>query len=212
MKKLLLASTMLAWSGMAMAADLVVPMPVKAPVAATVTCTQLSCTGFDAGGVVYGIGGNAAILTNGIQNSIFAGGGDIGLNAGWQYWDGKYYVGFDADGMVQSQNTAGVTGFAGNSGTAVGILHAKFGGNLIGLFSNGPAPITVPSLLATSIMASYIDTCSAFRKGGTQFCSGAGTQFLLTNRLTLDIIYDYGAPTNNFNALQNVGVKVAYHF
>jgi hypothetical protein len=185
---------------------------LKAPAAVVPTCSQLSCTGFDVGMEIYGIGGNAAILQNGIQNSVFAGGGDIGLNVGWQYWDGKYFAGFDIDGMIESKNNMGVTGFAGNTGAAVGIVHFKLGGNLSQLIANGPAPITVNGLLANTFMASYIDNCSAFRKGGTQYCAGAGQQFLLSPKLTLDVLYDYGAPTKNFNALQNVGLKIAYHF
>lgn len=193
-------------------AQTVTPLPVKAPpVAVPVAgCSQLSCTGFFAGGSIYGIGGNAAILQNGVAGSIFAGGGDIGLNAGWQYWDSKYFVSFDADAMIESTNNAGVNNFAG--GGFVGILHAKLGGNLLGLVANGPAPITPPSALVGVIMASYIDNCVAFRKNGSQYCGGAGTQFWLAPKLTLDLLYDYAPPSDKVNALQNVGAKVSYHF
>jgi|SRR5580700_3845386 hypothetical protein len=205
----------LLFGGNAHAADQMVPkarLAISAPAPVATSCEQLSCTGFYLSGVVYGIGGNAAIIQNGIQNSIFAGGGDIGLNAGWQYWDGKYFIGFDIDGMVESQNTARVVGFAGNSGAAVGMIHIKIGGNLANLIAAGPAPIGVPSQLSSAIMASYIDNCTAIRKGGTQYCGGAGTQFWLAPKVTMDLLYDYGAPTKNFNALQNVGAKVSYHF
>ncbi len=185
--------------------------PVVAVVPAPTGCQQLSCTGLFAGAVIYGIGGNAAILQNGLNNSVFAGGGDFGFNIGGQYWDGKYYVGVDTELMLESQNKTGVTSFAGASGGFVGVVHFKLGGNLVALVANGPSPIAVPAL-ASSFMASYIDNCSAFRKGGTQYCAGAGQEFWLAKNLTLDVLYDYGAPTKNFNALQNVGAKVAYHF
>ncbi len=195
-------------------AAVVLKAPVVATPAPVVKCLQLYCAGFYLGGVVYGIGGNAAILQNGINNSIFAGGADIGLNAGWQYWDSKYFFAVDVDGMMESKNTAGVSHFAGNSGAAVGMVHFKLGGNLANLIVGaGTSPFAPPAQLATSIMASYIDVaCTAFRKGGTQFCSGVGTQFWLANNLTLDVLYDYGTPTKNFDALQNVGAKIAYHF
>lgn len=189
-------------------------MPVKAPPPVVASgCQQLSCTDFSIGAVVNGIGGNAAILQNGINNSVFAGGGDIGLNIGWGYWDGKYFVGLDVDGLLESQSNTGISGFAGSNGGAVGIVHFKLGGNLVNVIANGPAPFTTPSFLATSLMASYLDVgCVAFRKGGTQNCAGAGQEFWLAKNLTLDVLYDYGAPTKNFNALQNVGAKVSYHF
>jgi hypothetical protein len=203
----------LVYGGNAHAADVAPAMVAKAPVAAPATgCTQLSCTGFSIGGVIYGIGGNAAILQNGVQGSVFAGGGDIGINAGWQYWDGKYFVGLDVDGLLESQSNTGISGFAGGNGSAVGIVHFKLGGNLASVIANGPTAITTPGFLATSLMASYIDNCTAFRKGGTQYCGGAGQEFWLAKNLTMDVLYDYGAPTKNFNALQNVGVQVSYHF
>jgi hypothetical protein len=201
--------------GNARAADVAPAVVTKAPpVVATVgDCpSQLYCTGFFAGGSLYGIGGNAAILQNGINNSVFAGGGSIGLNGGWQYWNGQYFIQFALEGLVESDNTANVTGFAGNNGAAVGIVHIKLGGNLLGLLNNAPAPITVPNALTSVLMASYVDNCSAFRKGGTQYCGGAGQQFMLAPKLTMDVLYDYGAPTKNFNALQNVGLALDYHF
>lgn len=213
MKRSLLAlAAMLGALSTSYAADLTLPVkaPPLLPTINTTCSTQNSCTGWYVGGTLYGIGGNAALLQNGLNNSLFAGGGAIGLNAGVQYWNGQYFAALDGDVMIESSNNAGVQDFL--TGGAVGMVHVKLGGNLLSLVSNGSPVLTPPSALATTLMATYVDNCVAIRQGTTQYCGGMGQQFLLAPRLTLDLVYDYGAPTTKLNALQYAGAKIDYHF
>jgi hypothetical protein len=176
-------------------------------------CDQTQCQGFYAGFSLYGEGGNADIVQNGLNGSVFAGGGMLGGNVGWESWSNGYFIAAQFDALLASTSAADTTGFA--PGGFVGLLHAKLGGSMSKLFGTSPAPqgaITVPTQLQSSLMAPYLDFCTAIRQGVTQWCGGAGAQFFISKRWTADLVYDYGAPTTKVNALQVVGLQADYHF
>ena len=216
MKKLLLAFA----ATLTLSTSAFAQMVYKAPPISFVnqTCTTSNCSGFYGGLSLYGEGGNANVIGNGINGSVFAGGGMIGANVGWQLWNGSWFAALQGDGLFESAPSSTTTGFV--PGGFVGMLHAKVGGNAAALFNISPTapapsqgPISIPAQLLSSLMSPYVDLgCIAFRKNTTQWCSGAGAQFNIGNRWTADIVYDYGAPTTKVNALQTVGIQADYHF
>lgn len=178
-------------------------------------CTQTSCQGFYAGLSLYGEGGNAAVLQNGLSGSVFAGGGMIGGNVGWENWSNGWFIAGQFDALLESAPGSNTTGFA--PGGFVGLFHVKLGGNAGNLLGTAvPAgsqgPIAIPQKLLSSLVSPYFDFCTAIRQGTTQWCGGAGAQFNIGGRWTADLIYDYGAPTTKVNALQIVGLQADYHF
>jgi opacity protein-like surface antigen len=197
------------------------PVTAKAPPVPFVTqscTTALSCSGFYAVGSLAGLGGNADILGQGINGSIFAGGGMIGFGAGAQFWNGSYFFAAELSGDLESQTKAGVTNFA--PGGFSGLALVKLGGNAAALFgasgggtpSPSQGPITIPAELVASLMSPYVQFGDVIRKNGSQWVTGAGAQFFIAPKWTLDVGYLYGAPSDNENALQMVRTDVQYHF
>jgi hypothetical protein len=188
---------------------------IKAPALTGQACAQTDCSGFFLGLSLYGEGGNADIVQNGLNGSVFAGGGMVGANGGYQLWNGDYFIAAEFDALVESDPSAGTGDFA--PGGFVGLVHVKLGGNageLLGTATpaGSQGPISIPQQLLSSLMSPYLDFCTAIREDTTQWCGGAGAQFSIGGRWTADLIYDYGAPTNKLNALQIVGLQADYHF
>jgi len=212
MRKLLLAAIGALMSIPATAADMAVKIP---QVTAAAPCTQTNCSGPYGGLSLYGEGGNGT-LNIPIGGSIFAGGGAIGANAGWQFWNGSWFAAAQFDLLYEAPPSAGLTNLP--SGGALAMVHTKLGGNLGTLLgtsvpSPSQGPISIPQQLLANVTSAYIDPgCMAIRKGSVQYCGGAGVQLNMGGRWTADVLYDYGAPTSKLNALQIVGLNLDYHF
>src|SRR5262249_47103460 len=144
-----------------------------------VPCTPTSCSGWYAGGALVGFGGNADILGNGINGSIFAGGGAIGLDVGYELWNGQWFAAAEFNALYESNPNAGATNFP--QGGFLGVMQVKLGGNAAALFGGStPAPsqgpISVPQVLLNSVISPYVQFGDAIRKGSSQWVSGAGVQ------------------------------------
>src|SRR5713226_5844829 len=89
MKKLVLALSLLV--SPALAADL----PVKAIPYLSTPCAAGSCSGWYAGFGVAGDGSNADIVGQGINGSVFAAGGILKAQGGYQFWNGNWFAALD---------------------------------------------------------------------------------------------------------------------
>lgn len=213
MRKFLITAALTAVAVMpAHAADMSVKAPVYAPIANP--CTVNGCTGFNLGGQASGAGVGVNVLNLG---SLNAGGTYMGVNGGYQFWNGVYWIGFNAkvEYAVASPPSSVVGGSFSNKVFA--FEGAEFGGNLLGLF-NIP-PLNLPGFLATAIPTIKVGACqngNALRG----YCAGAAAHFFVPNsRWTIDAEYlnaQYGATTTapgvTANSENRGSFGASYHF
>ena len=206
-----------ALTGLAHAADL--PPLFKAPSKSTYTCTPASCSNFYVGGVLGGNVGNADIVANGLQNSIFAGGGFIGADVGYRFWNGIYYAAIENDVMLQSANNAGVIGFQPSG--FMDVVQGKIGMSLAPLFgvtsttpSPSQGPISVPQTILANLMSPYLVPVSDVIAGnGVQrYATGAGSEFAIGGRWSLDPEYLYVPAASGLKAANMALVKLHYNW
>lgn len=183
----LLAICLLAIGGPSYAANL---SPVlKAPIAAKAApdCTQLDCSGFIAGANIMGSGSNADILGSGLNGSVFAGGGLVGFDAGYQLWNGKFFGGV----LASIDYDANMSGVVPNQGRVLGMLLLQGGVGLSGIFapSAGTAPVGIPATIAAALVSPYLNLGAAIRQRGDAWVSGAGAEFDLSSAWLMRLDY-----------------------
>lgn len=152
-----------------------------------VPCTVQMCSGFYVGGHVEGLGSNADIVGSGINGSIFAQGAGLGVQVGYQVWNGSFFFGGEigATGYA-SGNTPFVATVAGNNVDArwsVDYL-GKIGYGLGNLFNSGPAtpsqgPVNVIQSLNAAMVSPYFLVGGRTRSFGTGLVSGGGLEYTL---------------------------------
>lgn len=173
----------------AMAADL----PAKAQAAAPVTCTTAQCSGAYAGFDIEGAGPIAtgqADLTNGAG---------IGGHIGYQMWNGSLFAAIEvgATGYFGASTFTPAPGVVVGPGNWATTYTTKIGYGLQGFFNTGS--VTAPSQglfanLSANLITPYVEVGGRTRGfeglgAKTGFLTGAGLQYSLGNRWTLDVKY-----------------------
>lgn len=216
MRRIFLSFAAVLFAGSAFAADLKAGAPVyKAPTYTETPCTLTNCYGFYLGGSLLADGGNA-LLNNGINSSIFEGGGAAGFNGGYQFWNGNWFFAIQNNLMYESHPSSNTVNFA--SGGFLDMVHVFVGGNLGTLLGVSPpsasqGPVSIAQQLLANVTSTYIDpACMAIRKSTVQYCGGAGAQVSMGGRWTANLTYDYGPAVGGLTALQIVTLDVDYHF
>lgn len=205
MKKLILAAALLA--SPAFAADL----PVKAPLFASApTCTLNGCTGWHADFGVYNSGTGINVLN---LAELSSNGTSFNLGGGYQYFDGKYWLGGRVDVGYDLTNGGGF-----GIGNLTGHQMVELGGNLFGAFGLQP-PQTNGFLttLTSAVPTADIGVCEHGPAVG--MCVGATLHYLLSNAVELDVGYinaNYGttnvAPGTNITVDNTLWFGGRYHF
>lgn len=196
----------------AQAADLSTKAPVVIP-APGVNCDLSGCTGAYLGAQVSGSGTGINVLNLGALN---AGGTYMGANAGYQFYNGTYFLGAGAQVEYQVGVAQGdvVSGFSNKLFAFEGV---EFGGSLSNLF--GIAALNLPAFLSTAVPTVKVGAC----QHGSQlsgYCAGAGAHFFVPNsRWTIDAEYlnaQYGStqvsPTVTANTENRGSFGFSYHF
>lgn len=177
------------------AADL--KLALKAPALAQPTCTVTMCSGWFGGFNITGVGSNLDILGSGINNSVFAGGGALGVNGGYQFWNGSLFFAGEVMGDYDFQQP-GLVDSSKNRFFAAGLVKAGVGlGNLIGIGNPGTVgagtpsqgPINLAIVPGTAMLSPYVLTGGAFRNGRQGWVTGAGTEFIISQGWNLDVSY-----------------------
>lgn len=179
-------------SSAALAAD--VGPVVKAPTYAAVKapCDANGCSGFFVGAELSGSGSGVNVIN---LASLNANGTYMGLVAGYQFFNGTYWLGakVKADYAVgqQNPNIGGLTLTPSNKFFA--FEGVEVGGIISQMF--GLAPITLPGPLSTAVPTILVGACQNGALHG--YCAGAGAHFFVPNsRFTIDVDYlnaQYGA-------------------
>jgi outer membrane immunogenic protein len=199
MKRHLLAGmALLALAAPAYAADLPPPI-LKAPVSSALQCTVAACNGPFVGVTVIGTISNLDIIGQGVSGSFLAGGGDIGINAGWQWWNGSYFAAAEVVGAYAMANPNSPIG-PGNSKRFEGGALIELGGGLSAFFPT-PGPTPAPSqgpvslgsfnaILAGHLASPYVALGPWFSTTGKEgAATGVGAKFVLAPGITADLKY-----------------------
>jgi hypothetical protein len=158
-------------------------------------CSVTSCTGFYFGGALQGFGTNADILGNGISNSVFANGGGIGAQVGYQIWNGNFFAAFEAAGIytVPAQGNPPVP----VNPHFMGLQIVKLGTGLSNLITPAPStgsqgPTGIFANMQASLISPYILAGVAEKSNvGTGWATGAGAEFTLGAGYNLFAEYIY---------------------
>lgn len=154
---------------------------LKAPKLALPTfapCTLTDCTGPYIGFNLAGIATNANVLAGGINGSLAAGGQNIGIQAGYQFWRNSWFFGPE----VGADYTYGGTIVPG-AGVPKWLTYeiVKFG-TPISTFFGGITPANatgLPAILVNSTLSPYLFIGAAQRNWGTGLTSGGGITFMI---------------------------------
>lgn len=213
MKKLLIIALVLLPS-IAFAGDISGPAAITKAIAApanpctvATATTPLSCSGLYVGGGLAGAGGNADIVGNGINGSVFAGGIAPTLDFGYQYAKGNWFFAAEFDAQYEIGSNATLNGINSNSNGFRATEFFKVGGNLSGLLGT-QTPITIPPALAAAVIAPYVGVGPSQWFIGSQYVSGvtsgAGVVFDIGPQWFGDLRYTY----TNFNGAAANGVAL----
>lgn len=170
------------------------------PMTPTMAAISPSCSGFYAGFNVQGLGSNLDILGSGINNSVFAGGGIIGLTGGYQFWNGQFFLAGEGNaGINMTNNGLGAQVGIGKNWDASVIVKAGVGlSNVLGIGQQGTVGGGTPSqgislavIPGTSLMSPYAAIGESFKQGAQGWTIGAGTEFILAQGWNLDVYYHH---------------------
>jgi hypothetical protein len=205
-----------ALSPIASAADLAIKaLPLKAVSALTgAPCDVTGCSGFYAGAQISGSGTGVNIINLG---SLNAGGTFMGVNAGYQFYNGVYWLGVGAKVEYDVGSTG--TSLVGNafSNKIFAFEGVEFGGAIATML--GIAPLNLPGWLSTAIPTVKVGAC----QHGSElngYCAGAAAHFFIpASRWTIDAEYlnaQYGTTTVSAGVTANTenrgSLGFSYHF
>lgn len=208
-----LSATMLS---SAFAADL----PVKALpfTPAPYVCVPGMCSGWYAGFGVIGDGTNADIVGNGINGSVFAAGGAIKVQGGYQFWSGSLFAAIEGS-VGYEFTTAASSAIAQSQGSRfVGHELVKLGYNFFpstqgAVTVPGQSPVSLP--VAANLLASstpYFVMGGVQRHGKSLWANGAGVETSIAKGWTTSVDYLYAAPQQGEAADSTVMLSLNKHF
>lgn len=201
----------------ALAADLAPVTKAPVYVAPANPCSIAGCSGFFVGAQISGSGTGVNVLNLG---SLNAGGTFMGANAGYQFYNGVYWLGakaqveYDVGDSGASTNLTGAGAFQDKIFAFEGV---EFGGAISGMF--GLAPLNLPAWLSTAVPTVLVGACQHGSKL-QGYCAGAAAHFFIPNsRWTIDAEYlnaQYGAtqisPLATANTENRGSFGFSYHF
>lgn len=201
----------------AVAADL----PVKVlPFASPTLCVAGSCSGWYAGFGVLGDGSNADIIGSGVNGSVFAGGGAIKVQGGYQYWAGSVLAGIEGGvGYEFTTNISAGLPTVNKSGSRfVGTELIKLGYNFfpgaasaLTAPSQSPVPLTVPANLLASTTPFFVFG-GLQRRGISEWVNGAGVETVIAAGWTSEAKYLYAPAQQGQPATSIVTLELNKHF
>jgi len=217
MKKLLLAAAAALISLPAMAADL--GLVTKAPLYVA-PCAAGACSGWYGGFGVAGDGSNADIVGQGINGSVFAAGGIIKAQGGYQFWNGNWFAALDLSaGYEFTTNTSANLSVVNQHGSKfVGLETIKLGYNFFPSTqsaqvtpSQSPVPLIVPANFFAATTP-YFRFGGLQRRGVTEWVNGAGVQTVIAAGWTSDVSYLYAPSQQGMPATSIVLLELNKHF
>jgi len=214
MKKLLLTALLL--TSPVFAADL----SVKAPVVAPAPCVAGACSGWYAGFGLLGDGSNADIIGQGINGSVFAAGGALKVQGGYQFWTGQLFAALEGGiGYEFTTNTSANLPVVTNRGSKfIGTELIKLGYNFFPSTqvatttpSQLPIPLTVPANLLASSTPFFVFG-GMQRRGISQWVNGAGIETVIAAGWTSEAKYLYAPSQQGQPAASIVTLELNKHF
>jgi hypothetical protein len=214
MKRIIAFFAFLLVTTAASAADLSFKNPQRfAPLATSAApLTMAGWSGLYGGLALTGTGTGVSLTDLG---SITANGNAMGVEAGYEAWNGTMLLGARAGAAYDMTNPGAAVGASFSNHT---VWHAGvvFGGDLSKLFPNLPQP-QFPAILMNTIPYVAIEGCG--HRGLNGMCSSVGLEFLIPNsRVSGFIEYTNGqfgttgtAPGQSISTDNSVRVGANYH-
>lgn len=206
--------------GLSLSQAFAADISTKAPFAAVPVCTPQNCSGWYGGFGVMGDGTNADIVGNGINGSVFAAGGALKAQGGYQFWSGSFFAALDLGvGYEFTTNvSAGIPVNNGGGSKFVGLETIKLGYNFFPSTQTAPVATgqsSVPLIVPANLLAA---TTPYFRFGGMQrrgineWVNGAGVQTVIAAGWTSDVSYLYAPSQQGVPATSLVLIELNKHF
>lgn len=168
------------------------PPVLKAPAYQAMPCTIASCTGWFVGANISNTGGNLDVIGTGLTG-IASNGFGLGVQGGYEFWNGQWYAAILADFSYDASlnaNVAGVTPSWRDRLTYGGKVRLGYSlASMFGAATTGLATPTLPQQLANSLMTPYVTLGESWRHMQPALVSGAGVEALLATNITLDAEY-----------------------
>jgi hypothetical protein len=192
--------------GIAIAPGVTVAADINKAAASPAGCSVSYCVGAFVGGTVINSGGNIDIIGTGLQGLAENGIG-LGVQAGYEYWDGKLYAAalapFAYNVNLNAPPQSGISnkvsyGVIGRVGVS---LSSAFG-----LASTSGTPVTLPQQLLSSLMTPYVNFGIMSQYGQASLVSGAGVEALIATNWTLNadyLHYSFGSGGSSGGAIQH---------
>lgn len=220
MKRIYLGLALTALLSPALAADLP-PFPTKAAVVAP--CLAGSCSGWYGGFGFAGSGSNLDIVAGGLNNSVFAAGGIVKVQGGYQLWNGSWFAAIDVSLGGEFTTTA--------NGSLPVVPNERgrsklFGSEMIRLGYNFfPSPASAPvtpsqspisglivpaNLLAAS--TPFLQCGGVQRRGTSVGACGAGFETVIASSWTSTISYTNSPSQQGLPADNLVMIEINKHF
>lgn len=220
MKKFLLSAALVLTSLNSYAADLPPFAAINKAIASPSTCTPQNCSGWYGGFGVLGDGTNVDIIGNGINGSVFAAGGAIKVQGGYQFWNGSWFAAIDGSVGYEftTANSASIPVVDNKGSKFIGTELIKLGYNFINFSqtsvttpSQSPIPLVVPAnLLASS--TPYFTFGGMQRRGISEWVNGVGVQTVITAGWSSDVKYLYAPSQQGIPATNVVMIELNKHF
>jgi hypothetical protein len=229
MKKLLISVGVALLSVSAQAADLAVKAPAN-PFYSSTPCVAGSCSGWYAGFGLVGEGTNADIIGSGLNNSVFAAGGAIKVQAGYQLWSGQFLAGIEGSVGYSFITPANQVLVAPTPVTAPTLVGLHSGSKFIGMeivklgynfFPSAASAPTSPSQSPVSLIvpANFLAASTPYlafgglqRNGKNMWVSGVGVDTVIAAGWTSTAKYLYAPAVNGLPATNLVMLELNKHF
>jgi opacity protein-like surface antigen len=209
----------LTFAPQARAADLAVKAINNALTSPT-PCVVQNCSGWYGGFGVLGDGSNADIVGNGLNGSVFAAGGAIKAQGGYQFWNGSWFAALDLGVGYEFTTNVSANAPVVNAGGSkfIGLETVKLGYNFFP--STQMAPVTpstspVQALAPANILSNttpYFRFGGMQRKGVNMWVNGAGVQTVIAANWTSDVSYLYAPAQQGLPATSVVLLELNRHF
>src|SRR5262249_22576553 len=152
-------------------------------------CLPTSCNGFYAGANLIGTMTNVDVIGQGIGGSFAGGGQSIGAQLGYQFTDGKFFIGAEAFGAWTINGSPTAVGGVAPTWLFGQVL--KIGGSLSAILGPAPQGPSIPATIASQLISPYILFGAVERNWGTGWSTGAGAEFALAQNWFADVRYMY---------------------
>jgi opacity protein-like surface antigen len=202
----------------AYAADL--PVKSRAAASPAISCVAANCSGWYGGFGFMGNGTNADIVGSGLNGSVFAAGGALKVNGGYQLWNGNWFAAIEGAIGYEFTTTSskGLPIANGGGSKFIGQELIKLGYNFFpstAVASTIPSQSPVPLLTPANLLAAstpYLVGGGIQRRGASVWANGVGVETVIASGWSASADYLYAPAQQGLDATSIVQLTINKHF